>query len=403
MRRLLSLLALLLATPLFAATFRFDPPVPTNATTTVLTLYGQWPSGCPTPGNPTVIIDESRISITFSQPALACPAVITPFVARINLGVLPAGVYDVTAFIGGGDPPFPIGSTKLVVRDVTTYTITPSSGPLTGGTTVRITGREAFDVEPLHVYFNGIETPVLRRISPTVIEVAAPPQATAGAVDVKVESVMGGTHIARAAFTYIDPNATTPDPFVFTALLFPIDYAGAGAFGAQWATDNVIDRGDGTVKLPVTGSASGRVEYVQRDANWAANSRIFDRSRQSQTAGTEVPVVREGDFRSPVARLLNIPTGANYRAQLRVWTSGEPASTFFVGIPQVPTLVPITGRLAPGPGHLLFGSIDLTGYLGASVSDHIDVSVNVPEATQVWAMVSITNNDTQQVTIVSQQ
>src|SRR3954452_20799151 len=117
MRHLALFLALTISPLLHGTTFRFDPPVPDNATTTILTLSTAWPDGCP-PAKPDVTIGANQITLTFEHAAQACTAVITPYSWTVNLGVLPAGVYDVTA-------PDLIGSTKLVVRDVKTFTITP--------------------------------------------------------------------------------------------------------------------------------------------------------------------------------------------------------------------------------------------------------------------------------------
>src|SRR6185369_3335628 len=142
---------------------------------------------------------------------------------------------------------------------------------------------------------------------------------------------------------------------------------------------------------------------VLRDAEAFANSRIRDLSRSAQTAGSELPVVRESDFRGSQVRLLNVPTGANFRATLRVWSSGEPVDFFYVASDQILTFAPIQPPLKPVQAGLRYGTFDLTGFVNANV-DHLDLTVSLPKSgARVWAMVSITNNDTQQVTIVSAQ
>jgi len=399
MRRFAFLIALLATPLLHAATFRFDPPAPANTTPVAMTFSGQWPDGCPA-GTGTVARVGQQITVTFPRSEAVCPAVITPFSVTVGLGVLPAGVYDVIVRRSDDSPTSQLASTKLVVRDVTTFTITPIAGPITGGTLLRISKATPFDVEPLHVSIGGVEVPVVRRVGTNAIEVMTVAH-DAGPVEVRVESVMGGSFVAPAAFTFYDPNAATPDPFVFTQLLFPIDFAGPGAFGAQWITDNYLEDDNGKTKLTVTGSASGRVVPVLRTSTVFANSRIRDLSRSAQTAGTEIPVVRENDFRDRV-RLLNVPTGANLRGLLRVWTTGEPANSFFLSADQVPTFAPINPPLAPVQGGLRYGTYDFSGFLGTSI-DHLDLSIGVPNGTRVWAMVSITNNDTQQVTVISPQ
>ena len=403
MRRYATIIALLIAPLLHAATFRFDPPAPTNDTTTKVTFSGTSPISC-LPTAPTrVFVDggAKRITLQFEYGlGDLCPAIHTPFTrSGLNLGVLPAGVYDVVAQLALGLHPTVVGTTKLVVHDVTTYTISPAFAPIDGGALVTVSSKEPFDVEPIHVSLGGQEVPVTR-IYPGTIQISAPPYA-AGPVDLVVESVMGGRHVATAAFTYYDPHAVTPDPFLFTFLLFPLDFAGPGAFESLWTTDNWVETPAGKGKLPVTGSASGVVYPVPRAETVTANSRIRDTSRSALNAGSEVPVVREDAFADHL-RLLNVPTGKNFRALLRVWTSGEPANKFFYDIDQVPSLVPSVAKLAPAPGGLLYGTSILTPFLD-SPNDHLDITVFVGTGTRIWGMISITNNDTQEVTIISPQ
>jgi len=403
MRRYATILAILLAPLLHAATFRFDPAAPTNDTTTKVTFSGTSPISC-LPTAPTrVLVDSAAKLITLQfEYGLGdlCPSIATPFTkSDLNLGVLPAGVYDVVAQLALGTHPTVVGTTKLVVRDVTTYTISPAFAPAFGGALVTVSSKEPFDVEPIHVTLGG-EQVSITRLNPNTIQFNAPPHAP-GPVDLVVESVMGGRHVAAATFTYYDPHSATPDPFLFTFLLFPLDFAGPGAFESLWTTDNWVETSAGKAKLPVTGSASGVVYPIPRAENVSANSRIRDTSRAALNAGSEIPVVREDDFADHI-RLLNAPTGKNFRALLRVWTTGEPATKFFYNIDQVPSLVPSVAKLQPAQGGLFYGTSDLTPFLDAA-SDHLDISVFVATGTRVWGMISITNNDTQQVTIISPQ
>jgi len=398
------LCALSIAPLLHAATFRFDPPVPTNDTTTTVTLSAAWPTSCAPLTPPRVLIDGGAkvITLRFEYSKLGdglCIERPLPFTTSVNLGVVPAGVYDLVAQSALGTIPTVVASTKLVVRDVKTFTVIPPVGTIAGGTQLRVVSPEPFDVEPIHVSIGGIEVPVML-LDPHTIHLTTPPHA-AGAADLLVESVMGGTHLAPAAFTYYDPNAATPDPFVFAPLLFPIDLAGAGAFDAQWTTENVLEVDGIKTKLPVTGSAAGVIHPVLRIDTVNANSRIRDLSRGALNAGTEVPVVRENDFKDRI-RLLNIPTGKNYRTLLRVWASGEPVKMFLFDMDQVASLVSSPAPLKPAQGGLLYGTADLTPFFDGPY-DHLDVTVHAGAATRIWAMVSITNNDTQQVTVISPQ
>ena len=54
--------------------------------------------------------------------------------------------------------------------------------------------------------------------------------------------------------------------------------------------------------------------------------RIVDTSRGSTAAGTEIPVVREHEFRAAPVDLLNVPTDDRFRLALRVFENG-PSTT----------------------------------------------------------------------------
>ena len=401
MRRLALLLAILVTPLLRAATFRFDPPAPTNAVSTAVTFSGSWPDGCP-PSSASVSRDNAQITLSFPHTSQACTAVITFFTVTTDLGVLPAGVYDVVAVRSFTGPPVTLGTAKLVVRDVITLKVDPPAGPVDGGTQLTITSPRPYQsFDPLHITIGGTPVNAYARLNDFTLVLTTPPHA-AGPVDVQIESVSAGVQLATAVFTYYDPHDATPDPFVFTSILFPLDYSGPGAFGTDWRTENVMETPDGKTKLPVTSSLSGVVVPFVRGTTVYANSRIRDVSRSAQSGGTEIPLVRENDFRDHL-RLLNVPTGKNFRALLRVWTIGEPVDKFYVNIDQIPTLVAMTAALTPGQGGLRYGTFDLTPFLDPG-NDHLDISAGIfNPAARIWGMISITNNDTQQVTIVSPQ
>ncbi len=404
MRRLL-FVCLLLAPLAHAFSFRFDPPAPTNTTTTAVTLAGMWPIGCP-PGQPKITIGDTRITLDFNETGDICPAVIVPFERTANLGVLKAGVYDLVAI--GTTQPFPdatptlretIATARLVVRDAATFAITPLAGPTSGGTKLRIVSPAGMNVFP-HVFVDGVEVPFTADF-PFTVQISTPPHG-AGSADILVDGGTDGVRLAKAAFTYFDPSATTPDPFVFTPVLFPVDYNGAGALGAQWRTENVLQlAGENRTMLDVTNSAAGRVINVQRDQQFFANSRIRDLSRSALTTGSEVPIARETDFRASI-RLLNVPTGDHLRALVRVWTIGE-SSQVIISSPQILTIRAMTVPLTPVAGGMSYGTIDFSGFIdpGNAFLD-IGVAANNP-ATRIWGMISVTNNETGQVTIVSPQ
>src|SRR5207244_577357 len=117
-----------------------------------------------------------------------------------------------------------------------------------------------------------------------------------------------------------------------------------GALGSQWLTESFIYASGappffrdplpcadcsrslsiGSKQLLNDGNPWGHVLYAIRGTTDSLDfaSRIRDTSRQAQTAGTEVPVVRERDFRGQL-RFLNVPTDTRYRVTLRLWSLAD--------------------------------------------------------------------------------
>jgi hypothetical protein len=153
------------------------------------------------------------------------------------------------------------------------------------------------------------------------------------------------------------------------------------------------------------GNPWGHVLYALRGTtgSLALASRIRDTSRQSQTAGTEVPVVRESDFRGQI-RFMNIPVDARYRVMLRLWSLGD-FPTFIATVDSIPAQQqPLTVSKVPGTS-MWFGTLDVTSLLTKANNNPTNLAVtgapNPLLSPLIWGMLSITNNDTQQVTIVS--
>ncbi|HXH92209.1 MAG TPA: hypothetical protein VNN25_11560, partial [Thermoanaerobaculia bacterium] len=214
-------------------------------------------------------------------------------------------------------------------------------------------------------------------------------------------------------------------------ILFPLSFQGPGAFGSQWTTESFLSSSGsaayfrdplpcagcsstftlGTSRLTNDGNPWGHVLYALRGTTGSLElaSRIRDTSRQAITAGTEVPVVRERDFRA-LLRFMNIPVDPKYRVTLRLWALGD-YPQYSVGVDAVPalqngiSLTRITGT------SMWFGSMDVTSMIKLADGNPTNLLVtpwpnggtNLLPAPPIWGMLSITNNDTQQVTIVSSQ
>jgi len=142
------------------------------------------------------------------------------------------------------------------------------------------------------------------------------------------------------------------------------------------------------------------------------NARVTDVSRQASTWGTELPMVRESAFANSQF-LLNVPGDLRFRVMLRIYTLDSAARVRVRGdvlsalIPIIDP--PIAGPLvdvtldvpAPPAGSFFPGYVQLPiAYKGLPMQ--VTFTSQNP-AQKIWAFASITNDDTQQVTLITPQ
>jgi len=146
------------------------------------------------------------------------------------------------------------------------------------------------------------------------------------------------------------------------------------------------------------------------------NLRVQDLSRQSQTWGTEIPVLRERDFYSSAFQLLNTPTSSEFRTNLRIYDfdgrNGTEARVTIFPVSDNSVLSSEVVRLiAPAsvggePSFPAYAEItSLTSKHPQIVNARrvrIEIEPMTPGA-KIWAFVAITNNDTQHVTLITPQ
>ncbi|MEA2329503.1 MAG: hypothetical protein QOE68_4462 [Thermoanaerobaculia bacterium] len=425
---------LFLASVAAADTIAFDPPGVTVKHSVDAIVSGLWNDGC-VPSAKSVVVFGSAITLTLDAnlpPDVVCLAAVTPYAALFHLGILPVGSYTVIAVSERAGVVTERARTALIVRDSETVLLWPYAVPVTGG---RIGILNLGVVQGNTVTIDGVTAPVGGPTEgPPSFE--APPHAP-GAVDVIVDL---GSHTvtSKAALIYYDPAST--DPATFETILFPVSFQGPGALGSQWVTENFISWSGATFRDPLPCCASviaGNSPQLLNNANpWGIvlyavrgtadslhlASRIRDTSRQAETAGTEVPVVRERNFRSRLS-FINVPVNSRYRVMLRLWAIGDDPfgnNPQFVAsapfnppsplLPPTPVpFLPISMARIPGTA-MWFGSIDVTSLLTRTPANPKTLQVYptayrseaVPLAfPRIWGMLSITNNDTHQVTIIS--
>jgi hypothetical protein len=424
MKRLLVSAAMLLLVTTIARgeSIRFDPPNATAHHSVDAIVSGTWPDGCVPPVKGVTIAGSTillRLN-TLLAPDAGCNQSVTQYARTFHLEVLPAGTYTVIALADSGDNVSELTRTPLIVRDAETLHIEPYAVPTTGGAIV-IDNPSNGAVATINI--GDVNVPNNSEFA-SVLSANAPPHA-AGAVNVMVNSADGSV-TSTAALIYYDPAAA--DPAVFEPILFPMSFQGFGASGSQWKTENFILAGNTHAffrdPLPCSGCSTvlsadaqlftddnpwGHLLYAMRGTTGTVDfaSRIRDISRVSSViSGTEVPIVRERDFRGQL-RFVDVQADGRFRTSLRMWSLGD-FPEYLVLIGSSPAL-PLHTTMIPGT-LMWFGSLDLTPLLLQSKTSPVSITVfpsgfgsnfSPIALPPIWGMVSLTNNVSQQVTIVS--
>lgn len=326
--------------------------------------------------------------------------------------------------------------------------ISPSSGPDAGGTEVRITGSHMVQTIicalpcPPQVTF-GTTTVDAFSESDSVLIATTPPH-VAGTVDVTVHVPGVGETVVPGGFTFIQSPQST-----YEQVLLPVYITGVinGANGTQWTTDFWI-RNDGTEPVslapwtcpadtvcpgvfpltfplqaqlslhnPPRLSTEGRSNPSQLlylfktpEPSVSMGLRVADVSRQELNAGTNVPVIREGDLLTAPAQLLNVPLDRSSRALLRIYDLTFQSAQFVVTVyPQGENIEPpvyskslsaTTTQTGTFRNEAAYAQLDLAGLLPAEGIARVQVRPVSP-GSRYWTFVSITNNQTQLVTLVT--
>lgn len=432
MKKLLLLLLFLVSPSLFAQNFlNVDPPQPKEGDEVELHVGGAWPT-----------IEElmfSRMNVDFRTitiDMLSVPlqpvSVLAPWGERLKVGRLEDGTWTVIVRVNGDE----IARHTFVVEPVA-FRVSPRFGE--GHTRVLIEGvalENCLDPSCVTVMFGQKPALAVEVTREGQIIATAPINNGNGPVNVSVRAGGGPTVSQVNAFNYGPIDV----PTVMERVLFPLDFAGPGANGSQWQTDIVV-RNDGPVEvpteplfwtdpgspvlpipMPIAPGGRGRFGTQQRDGGaffWVARDlerflsyslHVVDRSRSQLDRGTEVPIVRAEDTASEI-RILNVPTGGPFRAKLRLYNfdlvngtavtievrkqDGTTENRFATlnGVPVCPAPPCIADRPA-------FAVVDLP----ALSNDPVDLLIHgQTNDLRLWAFVSVTNNDTQHVTVYTPQ
>lgn len=342
----------------------------------------------------------------------------------IPLGELPPGQYRVTVEHAG--------SQTFVVRngDDVPLRLRPWAIPSNGA----LVQLDYDDPEGLGVFtleIGGKTYGPQDLVGDSAVRIAAHPP---GLVDAKLTTARGTFQIPAALY-FFDP-AATPDFSVFERVLFPVLFGSNGANGSRWRSEAVIANPNpwpvqnrNTVERLVCvtwpcgevleaksrrgfegeGYAHGQALLVPRGEadDLSFSLRIRDLSRDAESFGSQVPVVREDDlFRNSEIALLDVPRDPRFRTKLRIYAFPDPVYevdyTFaYVTVGDAPSQ---TVRLTPActgepcAAEPAYGELDLPP---GTRGEMTDIHITIDEGALGWAFASVTNNTTQQVTIVA--
>ena len=339
-------------------------------------------------------------------------------------------------------------SGPVLFAQTTVTAILPASGVTTGGDFVHIRGVRLHDLTQVcpgpscttSVKFGDTSG---RIVSNTYYEIVAvaPPHA-AGSVDVTV-SIAGFANpvVLTNAYRYLTRSADELD-----RILLPVAASGPGPNGARFETEILITNA-GDEPVPVSGAATDygssqspppipRVQphttatftdllyqaahhtgaFINVPSRMARDVitkvRVHDTSRDASSFGVEIPVVSDLDFAATV-RLAGIPTDARFRSTLRVYAydaGNFGPVTLRVRDNADGTLlatVPVALNASKGQEDLFPAAAQLSlDPIITPLRDHARLRIDIADSDAVrpiWAFVSITNNQTQEITLVTPQ
>jgi len=430
MRTALSFLLLFVASALSAATVRFDPPDPTSATPIVAHVLV--PGTYCTPDGYDVERHGSIISITLRITPCARPPLPGFFDYAVNLGTVPAGSHDVV--VGLGQILLGIAEGTLTVRNPSPqFTVEPNAGREGDTVTLRgVSNCTTVITTPVcaAVSVTFGDTPATVVSNGTAIVVRVPHLPHSGAFDVFVSG-----NAAISAFDDITDG--TLDPAFFTPVLVPVFFSGPGALGSQWRTELDYANENGfavvsdsnvftpqcvvTTCPPYSGpttavvfgqnESEGKLIYAARQAmpRLFLDARVRDLSREAQDLGAALPVVREKNFLSGTFDLLNVPTDARSRVALRAYRiDGGTTVTMTIRSMSDPNRVTLAGAaltLHPVGTMQAVTIPDLIAtYPQLAGKGPLVITIEGGQSpSTTWAFVSVTNNDTQRVTMIAPQ
>ena len=322
------------------------------------------------------------------------------------------------------------------VADPTVTSIEPSFAPASGGVFVHIYGSDLIGfalacptIECGNYVKFGDELGGIAVNTFDEIVVLAPAHA-AGTVDLTVNVAGKKKIVLPAAFTYEALDTTAMERVLLPLVLFG-NSTTPGAFGSMWkaevtfhnaSSDDVpivapncnplilapcppppVLQGGSTLIEPLYGFPGAFVFIPRQHVNDVDVSlRIQDVSRQSQTWGTSIPIVRATQFK-PAVHVIGVPADSRFRLTLRIYGYSQPGPVRVrvfdpaSATPFADVTLNLQGR---DPAYLQLDPLTLPTIAPPPLI-RIEVSSAIDPPQPVWAFVSVTNNETQHVTVIA--
>ena len=304
-----------------------------------------------------------------------------------------------------------------------------------GGAEIHISSVGSYGILRLtapQVFFGDVPSPRVTLLSAYAVTAVVPAHAI-GVVKVTMRD--NGVLLRSLGQFIFEPKV---EEIIIPIAFQPI----SAAFGTRWVSDiSVFNDSDDSVAIdpelcfvypigPVTCSqprrrvpphSSMRIEpsgdadypamHLLPPADHASNLhftvRLRETSRDPDGAGTEIPVVRSRDFQQQHVWLSAIPTSTRLRATLRVYTRGDLVTVRVRDNATGELLSEREARRYYPTDSDPFGTLTFSDLLESAVvraHDKVRIEVESQRAdSPVWAMVTLTDNESQRVQIFTPQ
>lgn len=315
----------------------------------------------------------------------------------------------------------------VVFADEPQWTISPSSGSVTGGTKVTIKG--SFGSWPYSVDFGGVSASATRVDDQTLVAVT--PEHVAGIVDVRIFEY--DIYITPPGLTFEFIGNPTREQYLLPVFIEPVQGAHGSEFRTElrgvntspnegidiWGLENECRYTppvcnwlqEPMVQLAPTPSGADLIDYTvyqtgtpgrfievprEHAEQVSLTLKVYDTSRSAENYGTEIPIVRTTEFTRKPFALLGVPRDPRYRNTLRLYATGPTTVRVSNDVDFEPhTLTLPAGEHVFDPAYAQFTTFP-TG--NGVMRVYIEPAENGPA---VWGFISVTNNDTQHITTIT--